>query len=368
MSRAPLIRLLLIVTALIVFPLYAKKCDTACSLEVASLKQTGLFAMQQGDTTGAIRAYSRAYQLKTDPEVALHLAYCYHQLKLDRLAFHYFHEVIREDHGRLALRAENALTRLVGLQTKAFSVPYYGEWFSLPFTQNRFSGLTATQFIGRLGVEQDNAWQTKEYFFIRRTADNKSKNLGELSQIYEDNVQLTGMGVQSVPLAGIPVMIFGEMSAAYDLIDQNRAPWRSDFRGGVIYFQLFGRQPAYFNQLRIQPDYYCFFYGDITYFSRYHNNVIGLFRTHQGLHVLQYKSSIFNVYIRGLLSEDTQRDFSNNYAEIGPGIGFIPSNRWNLEFRLDYIRGVYLPAGRLYNPYGKYYSNVLAQALFYVRV
>ena len=352
----------------VIFSTHTHACALSCRVEVAALKQAGAVALQQGDNAGALRAYLRAYQLKVDPEVALQLAYCYHQLKLDRLAFHYFHEVIRQDHGALALSAENALTRLVGLQTKAFSPPYYGEWFSLPFTQSRFSGLTVSQFIGRLGVEQDNRWQTKEYFFIRRTADNKSKNLGQLSQIYQDNLQLTGLGVQSVPIAGIPIMLFGEMAAAYDLIYQQRQYWRSDFRGGVIYFQLFGFQPAYFNALRIQPDYYCYFFADITYFSRYHNNVIGLFRTHQGIHLLQYKSSMLNVYVRGILSEDTRRIFSNNFTEIGPGFSIIPSNRWNLEFCFEYSKGMYLPAGRVYNPYSKYYSNALARALFYVRV
>jgi hypothetical protein len=95
--------------------------------------------------------------------------------------------------------------------------------------------------------------------------------------------------------------------------------------------------------------------------------VIGLIRTHQGIRLFQYKSSMINLYLTGRVIEDTKRLFFNNIAEIGPGISIVPSNRFNVQLRLEQVNGMYLPAGATLNPYNKYYTNQLAQLLFYMK-
>ena len=96
--------------------------------------------------------------------------------------------------------------------------------------------------------------------------------------------------------------------------------------------------------------------------------MIGLVKTHQGIRLLQYKSSMVNLYVTGRVLADTKRVFYNNIAEVGPGIAFVPSNRFNLQLRFEHINGVYLPAGAMVNPYSKYYTNQLVQLLFYVKI
>lgn len=334
---------------------------------VHRLKEAGFEAIRRGDRLAAIQCFTRAYELSFQPSIALQLAYLYDQLNNKPAAYRYFKlATLRGQKNRL-IQAEKALTNIGGEQTKGLPSPYFSDVFFSPFTQDRF-GLTVEPFYWRLGLEQNNRLQTKEYAFLRRTQDNRSTNLGEISQIYEDDVQITGIGLQTKPLNVLPIYGFVEVGEAYDLIYQQRNRWRGDVRVGLMYYQVFGAEPSYFNELKWGHDYYSTWYGDVVYFSRYNNNIIGSIRTHQGIHLLQYKSSMVNLYVTGRMIEDTNRDFYNNIAEIGPGIGFIPTNRFNLQLRYECVRGVYLPAGGSINPYGKYYNNQLVQLIFYVKI
>ncbi|MDA9271989.1 tetratricopeptide repeat protein, partial [bacterium] len=327
------------------------------------LKEGGFLAIEQHHPYEAIDYFSQAYALTYQPSLAMQLGYLYDQVNDKPTAYQYFKLATRSDDPTLALCAENAMTNLAGLQTKALPAPYFFEVFFNPFSQTRF-GLTVRPLVIRLGVEQDNALHTKQYAFFRRTDDNESMNLGQISQIYEDNVQITGIGGQITPIKGIPIVGFLEAGAAYDLVYRNRAPWRGDLRGGFMYYNEFGTKAAYFDKLTLSTNYYSDLYGDATYFTRYNNNVIAGVKTHQGIRLLQYHSSMLNLYATGRVIADTQRQFYNNIAEIGPGIEFIPTNRFNnVKIRFEHINGVYLPAGATPNPYSQYYTNTLVQLL-----
>lgn len=331
------------------------------------LREKGYIALAQGHKRAAIDYFSRAYAIKPDADVAMQLGYLYDEINLKPQAYRYFQLATRSPDKTLALRAQYALTNLGGLQTKALPSPYFSEVFFTPFTQSRF-GLTVRPFITRLGVEQDNCFKTKEYVFLRRTDDNRSENLGQISQIYEDNVQITGTGIQVSPFVNLPIVGFIEAGTAYDLVYRNRDRWRGDLRGGLMYYQDFGTRPSYYDQLKISHDYYSDWYADTTYFSRYNNNVIGGIRTHQGIRLLQYHASLVNLYVVGRALADSNRDFFNNIAEVGPGIALVPTDRFNLQLRFEHIKGMYIPAGATPNPYGKYYTNNIVQLLFYVKI
>ncbi|KTD19876.1 tetratricopeptide repeat protein [Legionella londiniensis] len=332
-----------------------------------ALKEAGYLALDLNYRKTAIHFFTRAYRNTQEPELAMQLGYLQDLDNNQPLAYQYFELAAKSADQTLALKAQNALVNLAGLQTKAFPKPYFGEVFFTPFSQSRF-GLTVRPLIARLGVELDDRWQTKTYLLFRQTDDNKSSSVGELPQIYEDNVRIIGTGVQISPIQRLPLVGWVEAGGAYDLVFRNRNPWRGDLRGGVMYYNEFGKKTAYYERLRIKPDYYSTLYGDITYFSRYDNNVIGTLKTHQGIHLVQYHNALVNLYLSGRIIEDTRREFFNNIAEVGPGLGIIPYNRFNLELRMEWIRGVYLPAGGSVNPYGKYYNNNIVQLLYYVKV
>ena len=220
--------------------------------------------------------------------------------------------------------------------------------------------------VVRFGIEQPVALRTKQYVFLRRTEDNKSRNLGQIPQIYEDNVQITGVGGQITPLKGLPLIGFVEGGVAYDLVYRDRERWRGDFRGGAMYYNEFCTRPAYFDKPTWSTNYYSDLYGEATYFTRYSNLIAGI-KTHQGIRLMQYHSSMVNLYVTGRAITDTQRQFFNNFAEVGPGLEFVPTNRLNVSLRFEHVNGVYLPAGATPNPYTHYYINNLVQLLLYVK-
>ncbi|AHE66880.1 tetratricopeptide repeat protein [Legionella oakridgensis] len=333
---------------------------------IQTLKEAGYAAIRKGKKIKAIHYFTQAYNESNEPSLAMQLAYLYDQINNKPAAYQYFKLASRSLDKNLSFQAENALTILGGQQTKVLPSPYFSEIYFNPFTQSRF-GLTVRPFVFRIGIEQHDLMQSRTYLFFRRTDDNRSKNLGEISQIYEDNVQIMGIGGQVTPFRGLPIVGFVETGAAYDLVYRDRNRWRGDLRGGFMYYQEYGARPAYFDKLQISFCYYSDWYADVTYFSRYKNDVIGLIRTHQGIHLLQYHSSLLNLYMTGRVIADTRREFFNNLAEVGPGIAFVPSNRFNLQLRFEHIKGAYLPVGGAsINPYGKYYSNNLVQLHFYV--
>lgn len=330
------------------------------------LKQAGFLAIQHNRTHEAIDYFSKAYQLSHDPRLAMQLGYLYDKIDDKPKAYHAFKLATLSKNKKRSLCAENNMTSLSGLQTKTLTKPYFSEIFFNPFSQTRF-GLTVKPLIARLGVEQTNRLKTREYLFLRRTEDNKSKNLGQLSQIYEDNVQIMGVGGQLTPLSSLPVVAFLETGAAYDLIYRDRNRWRGDLRTGFMYYDEWGSKPAYFDSMKLSTRYYSYVYGEATYFTRYSNVIAGV-KTHQGIRLLQYHTSMLNLYATGRMITDTQRQFFNNFAEVGPGIEFVPNNRFNVKVLFEHVHGVYLPAGATPNPYRQYYENTLVQLLFYVKI
>lgn len=341
--------------------------QASASNRVTRLKEQGFLALKEQKPCLAISYFSQAYKLKPEAKTAMQLGYLYNQINDKPKAYQYFKLASHSQNTKLAFQAENAMTNLAGLQTKTLPAPYFSEVFFNPFSQTRF-GLTVRPLIVRLGIEQENLWHSRQYVFLRRTDDNQSQNLGQISQIYEDNVQIEGIGGQITLFPSIPIVGFLETGVAYDLIYRNRDRWRGDLRGGFMYYNEFGARPAYFDKLIFSMRYYSNLYGDITYFSRYDNNVITGIKTHQGIRLMQYHNSMVNLYATGRLIADTQRQFFNNYVEVGPGIELIPNNCFNnVRIRYEHVNGMYLPAGATPNPYDQYYTNTVVQLLFYVK-
>lgn len=332
-----------------------------------ALKERGYEAIKHNQTKKAIRYLTKAYKISNEEELAMQLGNLYVCLHQYPIAYQYFQLATKSQNHALALSAENAMTNLSGLQIKALPKPYFAETFFTPFSQSRF-GLTVRPFLTRLGIEQNNKYATREYLFLRRTDDNKSQNLGLISQIYEDDVQIEGVGAQISPIANLPIVGFIETGVAYDLVYRNRNRWRGDLRGGVMYYDQFGVKPAYYDKITFGTFYFGDLYADATYFTRYNNNIIGGGRTHQGIRFIQYHSMILNAYLTGRVIVDTKRLFYNNFMEAGPGIAFIPTNRFNFQLRFEHLNGAYLPAGAIPNPYRQYYTNNLVQLLFYVKI
>lgn len=333
--------------------------------DINILKTAGYLGIKLQRIKQANRFFLRIYALNHSPNIALQIAYLFNQMKENHKAYHYFKLAAKSRNPEVSLKANRAMTTLRGIQTKFYPKPYFSQILFEPFSQTRF-GLTVTPLIMRFGVEKKDWFNSKFYMVYRQTLDNKSANLGQLPQIFEDNVRILGLGIQLQPVKDVPLIGFFEAGQGYDVIDRNRSRWRNDFRGGLVYFNEFGAMPSYYDQQKWSHDYYSQLYGDAIYYSRYDDNVIATVRTRQGIRLWQHHSTMLNLYITGRIVVDKNRDFFNNIAEIGPGVSLIPLNRYSVILRYEYIRGVYLPAGGSFNPYNKYYNNSTIQLIYYL--
>jgi len=296
----------------------------------------------------------------------------FHHLKYHALSFLRVKSVVglaqvpgpvRVDAHPVQARIPSVMQKEVVLPVARITSTPFREIFVTPLTQSRF-GLTIGHLIARYGLEQNNRWHSMEYVFDRITKDNKSRNLGLVTQLYEDNVQLLGVGMQWRPLPRMPMHAFLETAAAYDLIYQNRPRWRGDLRAGLMLYDERGTATDYRQTISMLPHYMATYYANGTYFTRY-SNFIAEFRSNQGLRVMQWHYTTLDVYLTGRVVADGLRLFFNNYVELGPGFIWTPYALHHVKLRADVVRGHYLPAGRSFNPFAPYYNNVLVQFIWY---
>ena len=330
--------------------------------DIQALKEAGYYALitLKSDQL-AEKYFLRVYQLTNDPKIALQLGYIYDNLQEKRTAYYYFDLATNTSDLKDRMTAELAKSNLSGVQTKFLPYPYYASLDYSPLYMSRFK-LLIHPIIARFGVELNKQFNWRAYLSYRRTSDDKSSTSNQISNIYEDNIAITALGTQLTPLPFVPQLIlFSELGKSVDLVYRDRSRWRSDFRGGLAYYNEWGRPVDYTLHLKymLQPN--ADIYGDAIYYNRYHDGIATL-RIRPGLKVVRYGSASIDLYYRIFVVEDQARQFYNNILELGPGIALRFSDRYNIVLRYEVIHGRYLPASSPSpNPYSKNYHNGITE-------
>lgn len=341
--------------------------------DIRTLKEAAYFAMAQKNDLAAIALWKQAYALEKNPEYALSIAYLYDATHNNRKAFHFFDLASKTNDDIIKKKAELAMTSLAGSQFQFLPKPFFVETYASPFYFSRFD-LGVFPSIARAGITLNDYHHTDAYASWRRTKDNRSGTAQGLaiqtsiSQIFEDNVAIYALGLRTYPWPKIPLQTFLEVGQAYDLVDRNRAKWRSDVRGGLVYYNTWGEKPSWTKQLAFPMKWVSTLYADTIYYSRYDDNVIGTAWFRPGLRVATFQSASLDVYMANYLIIDKNREFFNNLYSLGPGIALQPSNRINLVLRLESLQGFYIPVNSpTPNPYRSKYYNNLAMLEVYFR-
>lgn len=334
--------------------------------DVVALKEAGYFALADNNNALAFHYFKKVYELTHDPYIALQNGYILNNMGENKLAYHYFELATNNPNLDERMRAELALTNLRAIPFKFIPDPYYAEIYYDPFYQSRFK-LLVHSLVVRVGkvLNYDYNWQI--YLGYRRTMDNKSGTSGPISSIFNDNAAITSIGTSITPFRGIPFVAFIEGGKAVDLVYQNRARWRNDFRTGLAYYNEWGNESRY----TFTPTFHIHLkndiYADAIYYSRY-INTIATARVRPGFEFFRYKTTSLSLYLKGNIIEDKRREFFNNLIEYGPGIVFTPSDRYNVSLRYESLNGHYLPAGSPSpNPYSLNYHNGITQLDVYFR-
>ncbi|STX28203.1 Predicted methyltransferase (contains TPR repeat) [Legionella beliardensis] len=310
--------------------------------------------------------------LPKDYEIKMQIGYILDNLGRKPQAYKYFSSATYTSDPELKLKANRAMTSLSGLQTKIISKPWFADVYYAPIYLSRFNlGIFPSQV--RLGRTFGERSQGEVYAINRTTWDSKSgqRDQNQLPQIFEDNVSITALGIRYSPFQKLPnLRLYIEGGRAYDLIAREPNPnrrYRNDLRGGLLYGAIWGAPHDYVNTWTFPFKEVGNAYLDISYFSRYDDNIIGYGSIREGLRVLEFLTAELNIYLRGRGGLDKNKEFYNNFVEYGPGIEFIPNNRYNLSFRFEYLNGYYIKVNSPSpNPYGPRYHNKLTTAELYI--
>ena len=332
-------------------------------------KEMGYMLLEQGKRKEALPHFLMAFkQEPQDPELAAQIGYIYNGIGNNKAAYPYFQYAYYQGNQQRVITSYAALQNLAAYRFAVFPYPWFGEFYFAPFYMSRF-GTTIFPLQARFGWQLNHKHQFDIYIVHRFTRDTRS--IGGISPaIFEDNVAITGVGFRFTPIPSIPVVFFLEDGAAYDLIFRNRNRWRNDLRGGLLAYQYWGSLPMYNTESIIFPlKWYADFYGELIYYSRFDNNVIGLLRFRPGIRILQSHHLTLNIYFNGKLIFDTRREFFNNLIEFGPALAIIPDNRLNLVLRYEFLRGVFIKTNSpSVNPFGPNYIDQRAMAEFFIRI
>lgn len=296
----------------------------------------------------ALSQFQMAAQLNPgDYQTKLQVGYELDELGRSQEARKWFMEASTSADPAIRSKAQTALTSLANMNSSEKADQKFTEIYTEPYYSSRFSeGVFPIQV--RIGQNLDE--KTKSYFSIRATRDTKTTG-GANPQIYDDNALIAGVGLMRQLKPNFSA--YAEAGVGYDLVDMNRTRTRPDLRGGLIYYKDW-RRDAHPGQNTGD------IYGDIGYYSRYHN-LIGDVRVRDGVNVLARGLSRVNVYLKGEVFADTERLYYNNRLEVGPGISYLPNVNRDLSIRLEALEGRYL-GGLADNPYPSNYHDVRLSA------
>ena len=253
--------------------------------------------------------------------------------------------------------ANRAMDYLRPWHTKLLPAPYFGEVFLSPYHSSRFHDWIIP-VNARAGCVFGDKGQFELYFGLRANRDTKSKS-GAIPIILSDNVGILSAGARVRPLAALPLSLYAEYGAAYDLLDRNRNRSRSDTRAGILLWQDWIQpSPLYGPSLQFPFRLLGDVYGDASYYSRYDANIITYLRLREGLRVAQKGHGALDVLGQAWGVVDRNKDFFNNIIEVGPVVQFTPDVRYGLVLRFMSMYGTYIRrAVASFNPYNVHYTD-----------
>lgn len=250
---------------------------------------------------------------------------------------------------KVALQAASALA-----EVNRESHWWFGTAYAAPFYQSRFSN-EITSFDAKLGLRPSPYVQP--YVGLRLTRDTRSET-GTVPVIFSDNSAVLSLGVQS-PILGHGTNLYAEAGTAISLLSRppsGRAV--PDYRVGFTWFQPWGVSLAQVAQ--VSPHGFCFTgdaYGDVGFYSRYNDNVIGYLQLREGLNLPTAHVLPIQALAAVNLVKDSNGDFFNNVAEVGPEVRLALFRHLpDLQVRATYLRSFYTVHDSA-NPYGPRYGD-----------
>lgn len=322
------------------------------------LKEAGYFYINANQTEEALFYFLKVEELTPeDQDITIQIAYLLEKLGRRKEAFDKFKLAFdRENDPNKKQEIYNSMLNLSEWSMKYLPDPLFFDVYYAPTYLKRFHNFIQNGNL-RFGAQKKEWFNVEAYTIFRFNQDSRSKG-GKIAVIFEDNYNLYGIGLSFQPLSFLPLRLYMEGGYAEDTKKRNRSTWRRDFRTGGILYSAWGEKPVFRDSFEVTFHHIGNIYDDCSYFFRY-KNIINFMRIREGARILRYKFSHIDVYLNAQGTVDTQKEFYNNIIEVGPGFSLAPYNLYNINLRMDFLRGAYIRRGTATsnNPYKRYYNN-----------
>jgi tetratricopeptide (TPR) repeat protein len=318
--------------------------------ELQARKQKAYDLLDQGHREEALSLFEQAHIADpADSAVTLQLGYLYQDTGKMAKAREMFETERNNQDPKVSGQATAALK-----EVRRESAWWFASAYVAPFYESRFANqVNPIEF--KVGLRLNRYVQP--YLGMRFSRDIQSTS-GTLPVIYSDNSNVFSVGLQS-PILGHGTNLYAEAGTAVSLEGQpvqGRAV--PDYRAGIIWYKPWQTSLAEASKTR-SPNFSLTgnAYSDVSYYSRYADDVIGYLQIRQGVNLPTAHLLPMQVLAAINVVKDSNGDFYNNVLEAGPAWRIAPFRRLpSLQFEVDYLRGFYTAHDQA-NPYGPRYGD-----------
>ena len=321
--------------------------------ELQARKQKAYDLLEQGHRKEALGLFEQAHVADpSDSAITLQLGYLYQETGKLAKAREMFEAERSNQDPRVSGQATAALK-----EVNHQSAWWFASAYVAPFYESRFANqINPIEFKVGLRVNR----YLEPYVGTRFTRDIRSTS-GTLPVIYSDNSDVFSVGLQS-HILGHGTNLYAEAGTAVSLMSrpvQGRAV--PDYRAGITWYKPWETSLAEAAKKRSRNfSLTGNAYSDISFYSRYNDNVIGYLQIRQGINLPTAHILPMQLLAAINVVRDSNGDFYNNVVEAGPAVRIAPFRRLlDLQFEFDYVRGFYT-AHDPSNPYGPRYGDFRA--------
>lgn len=296
--------------------------------------------MRKNNNTEALIYIDRTLELTPDDEqLLLQKAYLLNAAQRNPEALEIFKKLQSSSNPETAAKAQQAVLNLNGTTSGQTKNTFADIYFS-PSFEGRYD--TA---ILPLKLRYGRYWGEKNrgqiYGFANINRDTQSTG-GARPEIIDQNAAIVGVGTNYRPWEW-PLYLYLELGGSYDLIDLNRDKFRES-----INFGLTGYQEWYWHDSETshspvtqKTQYFAELYGNVASYSREDYNVIGDLRLRTGWNFNRDHLGNIQTYLKLHTINDSNNEFYNNLAELGPGIAWQPVD-FPVKLRIEQMYGKYV--------------------------
>ena len=304
-------------------------------------KQLGYIDINLGNTDAAIDAFRHASALEPDnQDLLLQLAYLQDQKGRQHEAAILFHKVMYGSDKEKAKTGCKAYSNIRGLPPKLLPKPWFSQFYTTPEYIDRYTlGLGSATL--RVGQHHGSDRYIDIYGLARINADTRSGQNAIGTQLFLDNYAGLGGGIRVKPLSDLPLAIYAEAGAAYDIVKQTRPRWHEDLCVFAAYYDEWnmgldcGDAVKFLGGLRPVADVY----ADAGYYTRY-DNFLTSARVRPGIRLFENDTSAIDLYGIAAINWDSNGVGSNRYGELGVGVALRLFEPTRLVVRVEGVRNL----------------------------